>query len=115
MFVRYRGDMSSAVQALPAHAVRAQMRADLELIDAAYARLRAACTDLAGNAFRVETTARLETLGRLNRALSYRMFGEIADPVDGPGDPALPADVAMRQLLCSQLRITSAEASAGFG
>jgi hypothetical protein len=42
------------------------------------------------------------------------MFGEIADPVDGPNDPALPADVAMRHLLCSRLRITSAEAKRRF-
>jgi hypothetical protein len=103
-----------AEQALPADAVRAAIRADLALIDAAYARLRAACTDLAGNAFRVETAERLEALDRINRALSYRMFGEIADPVDGPDDPALPSDVAMQHLLCSRLRITSAEAKRRF-
>jgi hypothetical protein len=96
-------------QALPADAVRAQIRADLELIDGAFARLRATRTDLVGNAFRVEAVERLETLDRVNRALSYRMFGEIADPADGPGDLALPVDVGMRNLLCSRLRITSAE------
>ncbi|MGH3967429.1 MAG: HNH nuclease, partial [Mycobacterium sp.] len=101
--------MASVEQLLPVDAVRAQVRADLELIEAGYARLRASCTDLVGNAFRVETAERLETLDRLNRGLSYRMFGEIADPPDGPDDPGLAADVSMRHLLCSRLRITSAE------
>jgi uncharacterized protein DUF222 len=100
--------------ALPVDAVRAEIRADLALIGAAYARLRAVCTDLVGNAFRVEMAERLEALDRVNRALSYRMFGEIADPVDGPDDPALPADVAVRHLVCSRLRITSAEAKRRF-
>lgn len=106
--------MSSAAQALTADAARAQIRADLELIEASYARLRATCTDVVGNAFRVEVAERLETLDRLNRGLSYRIFGEIADPVDGPDDPALPADVSMRHLLCSRLRITSAEVKRRF-
>ncbi|MGH3957609.1 13E12 repeat family protein [Mycobacterium sp.] len=106
--------MASVEQALPVDAVRAQMRADLELIEAAYARLRASCTDLVGNAFRVATAERLEALGRVNRGLSYRMFGEIADPVDGPEDPGLPAGVSMRNLLCARLRITSAEVKRRF-
>ncbi|TDH51524.1 HNH nuclease, partial [Mycobacterium eburneum] len=50
---------------LPAQAARAQIRADLDLIDAAHARLRAADTDLVGNAFRVEMADRLETQHRL--------------------------------------------------
>jgi Domain of unknown function (DUF222) len=106
--------MGSVDPALPADAARAQIRADLELIDAAFARLGATCTDLVGNAFRVEMAERLETLDRTNRGKSYRMFGEIAEPPDGPDDPALPADVAMRHLLCSQLRITSAEVKRRF-
>lgn len=106
--------MSSCAQALPVDAARAQVRADLELIEAAYGRLRATCTDLVGNAFRVETVERLETLDRLNCGLSYRIFGEIADPPDGPDDPALPADISMRRLLCSRLRITSAEVKRRF-
>src|SRR5579875_1579963 len=88
---------------------RAQIRADLERVDAAYARLRETCTDLVGNAFRVELAERLETLNRVNRGLSYRVFGEIADPTDGPDDAALPAEVSTRHLLASRLRITSAE------
>jgi uncharacterized protein DUF222/HNH endonuclease len=106
--------MSSARHVVPADAARARICADLELIDAAYIRLRAACTDLVGNGFRVEMADRLETLDRINRGLSYRMFGEIADPVDGPDDPMLPAGVSMRRVLCSRLRITSAEAKRRF-
>jgi hypothetical protein len=106
--------MGSTEHALPADAARAQICADLELIDAAYVRLRAICTDLVGNAFRVEIAERLETLDRINRGLSYRVFGEIADPVDGPDDPALPADMSMRRVLCSRLRITSAEVKRRF-
>ncbi len=85
------------------------MRGDLEQIEAAYARLRAMCTDLAGNAFRIELAERLETLDRVNRGLSYRVFGEIADPADGPDDPALSAGASTRHLLSSRLRITPAE------
>lgn len=101
--------MSSGESALPADATRARIHADLELIDAAYARLRGTSTDLVGNAFRVHIAEQLETLGRLNRGLSYRMFAEIADPADGPDDPALPSDVATRHLLGSRLRITAGE------
>ncbi len=108
------GVMSFVAQALPADATRAQMRADLALIGAAYTRLRGSCTDVVGNAFRVEVADRLETLDRVNRGLSYRMFAEIADPVDGPDDPALPSDVATRHLLGSRLRITAAEVKRRF-
>jgi hypothetical protein len=48
---------------------------------------------------RIETAERLETLDRVNRGLSYRMSGEMADPVDGRDDPALPADVPIPRLL----------------
>jgi hypothetical protein len=94
---------------LPAGAARAQIRADLDVIDAAHARLRAADTDVVGNAFRVEVADRLETQNRVNRGLSYQMFGEIADPVDGPDDPALPADTTVRDLLWQRLRVTRGE------
>lgn len=96
-------------QALPADAARAQIRADLDLIDSAQARIRSTCTDLVGNAFRIEVAERLEGQQRTNRGLSYRMFGEIADPVDGPDDPALPAEVKVRDLLWARLRITRGE------
>jgi len=99
---------------LPVDAVRAHVRADLDLVEAAYARLRDCCTDLVGNAFRLEMAERLETLDRVNRGLSYRVFAEIADPPDGPDDPALPAEVSMRHLLCRRLRITTAEVKRRF-
>jgi hypothetical protein len=101
--------MTSTAQLLPADAAQAQVRADLDLIDAAYARLCAADTDLVGNAFRVEVAERLETQARINRGLSYRMFGEIADPADGPDDPGLPADNTVRDLLWHRLRLTRGE------
>jgi hypothetical protein len=106
--------MRSIQATLPVAAVRAGVRADLDLIESAYARLRDSCTDLVGNAFRLEMAERLEALGRTNGGLSYRVFAEIADPADGPDDPALPADVSMRHLLCRRLRITTAEVKRRF-
>ena len=44
--------------------------------------MRALSSDGVGNAFRVEMAERWETQERTNRALMYRMFGEIADPPD---------------------------------
>ncbi len=94
---------------VPPHTVRDQVRADLDVIDAAHARLRGLSTDLVGNAFRVEMATRLEIQERVNRGLSYRMFGEIADPVDGPDDPGMPPGVKIVDVLRSRLRITAAE------
>ena len=37
------------------------------------------------------------------------VFGELADPTDGTDDPALPAGVKVRDVLCTRLRITTAE------
>ncbi|MFN8032949.1 MAG: DUF222 domain-containing protein [Mycobacterium sp.] len=99
----------SVAEPLTAQAVHDAVRAQLDTIDAAHERLRATCTDLAGNAFRIEIAARLETQQRTNRGLSYRMFGEIAAPVDGPDDPALPAGVKVRDVLANRLRLTAAE------
>jgi hypothetical protein len=102
--------MSDPDQVLPpAAAARAAIRADLTLIDDAHARLRGADTDAVGNAFRVEIAERLESQERVNRGLSYRLFGEIADPADGPDDPRLPADTTVRDLLWSRLHVTRAE------
>ncbi|MGB3286360.1 13E12 repeat family protein [Mycolicibacter algericus] len=102
--------MSESDQVLPpAAAARAAIRADLALIDDAQARLRGADTDIVGNAFRVEIAERLETQHRVNRGLSYRIFGEIADPADGPEDPRMPADTKVSDLLWSRLRITRGE------
>ena len=99
---------------LTAEAVQAAVRAELDAVDAAYDRLRATCTDVAGNAVRIEMAERLETQQRTNRGLSYRMFGEIAAPVDGPDDPRLPAGVKVRDVLASRLRLTAGEVKRRF-
>ena len=67
-----------ACEPLTAEAVHKAVRAELDLVDAAHDRLRSICTDLAGNAFRIEIAERLEAQERVNRGLSYRMSGEIA-------------------------------------
>src|SRR6478735_4865009 len=78
--------------------VREQVCAELAVIDAAQARLRELSTDLVGNAFRLEMAERLETQDRVTRGLSYRVFGQLADPPDGPDDPGLPAGVKLIDL-----------------
>ncbi|MFM9035803.1 MAG: HNH endonuclease signature motif containing protein [Mycobacterium sp.] len=96
-------------QLLTAEAARAAVSAELDAIDAAHQRLRATDTDLVGNAFRIEIARRLEAQQRTNRGLSYRIFGEIAEPADGTDDPALPAGVTVRDILAARLRVTAAE------
>lgn len=93
----------------PPELIRDQLRADLELIDAALARVRATSTDLLGNAFRVELAERLENQHRVNRGLSYRIFGELADPPDGPNDSAMPAAVRLVDVIRTRLRIPAGE------
>ena len=90
-------------------AQRDEIRAALDAVDAGYARLRAACSDSVGNAFRVEMAERLETQHRVNRGLMYRIFGELIEPPDGPEDPELPAGTVISKLLWQRLRITTAE------
>ena len=94
---------------LPPAVVRDRVCAELEVIDAALARLRELSTDLVGNAFRVEVAGRLETQERVTRGLSYRLFGQLADPPDGPDDAGLPAGVKVVDLLRSRLHLTAAE------
>lgn len=94
---------------LTAEAARTQVGADLEVIDAALARIRSTCTDLVGNAFRVEVAARLETQQRVNLGLSYRMFGELADPPDGDDRPIDTPGVRVRDVLGRRLRLTATE------
>jgi hypothetical protein len=66
-------------------------------VDAAYAEMRELSSDEVGNAFRAELAERLETQQRSNRGLSYRMFGEIADPPDETAMvPALVNSLAAR-------------------
>ncbi|HTY27752.1 MAG TPA: DUF222 domain-containing protein, partial [Mycobacterium sp.] len=104
----------SVAEPLTAQAVHAAVRAELDAVDAAHERLRTVCTDLAGNAFRIEVAQRLETQQRVNRGLSYRMFGEIAAPVDGPDDAGLTAGVKVRDVLAGRLRLTAAEVKRRF-
>ena len=99
---------------LTAEAVHAAVRAELDAVEAAYDRLRATGTDLVGNAFRIEIAQRLEAQQRTNRGLSYRMFAEISEPVDGADDPGLPAGVKVRDVLASRLRLTAAEVKRRF-
>jgi hypothetical protein len=94
---------------LTADAARARVDADLDAIDVALERLRATSTELVGNAFRVEMAERLERQLRTVMGLSYRTVGEIVDPPDGAEDPALPAGVKVRDLLCRRLRIVPSE------
>ena len=94
---------------LPPAVIRERVCADLAVIDAAQARLRGLSTDLVGNAFRIEVAGRLETQERVTRGLSYRLFGQLADPPDGPDDPGPPAGVKVIDVLRSRLRITTAE------
>jgi len=86
-----------------------EIRAALDAIDAGYARLRAACSDTVGNAFRVNVAERLETQCRINRGQMYRFFGELAEPPDGPDDPALPPGAVISKLLWQRLRITAGD------
>ena len=88
---------------------RDEIRAALDVVESGYARLRAACSDSVGNAFRVEVAERLETQHRVNRGLMFRFFGELIDPPDGPADPELPAGTVMSKLLWQRLRITTGE------
>ncbi|BBY61293.1 HNH endonuclease signature motif containing protein [Mycolicibacterium sarraceniae] len=99
------------MEPLSAEDVHVAVRAELDAVDTAYGRLRSVCTDLAGNAFRIEVAARLEAQDRVNRGLSYRMFGEIAEPVDGVG---MPAGVKVRDVLASRLRLTAGEVKRRF-
>ncbi|PND56744.1 HNH nuclease [Mycobacterium sp. ENV421] len=100
-----------SVEPLTTHAVHERVRAELDAVDAAYGRLRSICTDLAGNTFRIEVAERLEGQNRVNRGLSYRMFGEIAEPVDGSSSPA---GVKVRDVLASRLRLTAGEVKRRF-
>ena len=86
-----------------------EIGAALDAVDAGYTRLRAACSDSVGNAFRVDVAERLERQHRINRGLMYRVFGELIEPPDGPDDPDLPAGTVISKLLWQRLRITGAD------
>ena len=93
---------------ITAQATRERLRAAMELIDTGLATLRDTPTDDVGTSFRVELAERLETQQRTALGLSYRMFGELFEPPDGP-DPAMVEDVSLRDVLWARLRITPAE------
>ena len=101
--------MASGPAYLPPEVARERVREALDVIDAALARLRECSTDEVGTAFRVEVADRLETQARLNRGLMYRVFGQIAEPPDGPDATGLPSGVKVRDVLRHRLRITAAE------
>ncbi|MET0898906.1 MAG: DUF222 domain-containing protein, partial [Mycobacterium sp.] len=88
---------------------RSQVLEALAALDAAQAVLRSTSTDLVGNAFRMSVAERLETQSRVTLGLTYRIFGEIADPPDGIDDPDLPAGIKVRDVLRTRLRITAGE------
>ncbi len=78
-------------------AARARFRELADQVDAAQALMRELSSDEVGNAFRVELAERLETQERANRGLTYRMFGQIADPPDETATvPALVNSLAAR-------------------
>jgi hypothetical protein len=93
---------------ITAEAARERMRAGLELIDSGVAMLRDTASDAVGNGFRVEVAERLEGQRRAIGGLSYRMFGELFEPPDGP-DPTMVGDVSLRDVLWARLRITPGE------
>lgn len=66
-------------------AARERFRALLDQVDAAHTEMRGLSSDEVGSAFRVELAERLETQERTNRALMYRVFGQIADAPDESG------------------------------
>jgi Domain of unknown function (DUF222) len=80
-----------------AEAARARFDVLADQVDAAYAQMRELSSAEVGNAFRVEFAERLEIQERTNRGLSYRMFGEIADPPDETAMlPAMVNNLAAR-------------------
>lgn len=83
---------------------RERIGAALDAIDAAHNVLRATCSDVVGNEFRVDVAERLETQHRTNRGLMYRFFAEIAEPPDG--SECVPA---LRDRLWARLRIPPRE------
>ncbi len=91
-----------------------EIGAALDAVDAGYARLRAACSDSVGNAYRVEIAERLERQHRINRGQMYRLFGELAEPPDGHDDPALPRGTVICKLLCQRLRLSTGEVGRRF-
>src|SRR6202140_5247316 len=95
-------------QCITAQATRERLRAAMELIDTGLATLPDTPTGAVGPSFRVELAERLEPQQGTALGLSYRMFGELFEPPDGP-DPTMVEDVSLRDVLWARLRITPAE------
>src|SRR4051794_8471082 len=73
-------------------------------VDAAYAEMPELSSDVVGAGFRVEMAERLEIQQRINRGLSYRIFGQVADP---PDEAAMAP--AVLNSLAARLRIAPRE------
>lgn len=89
---------------ITAEAARQRIRALLDALDAAHADMRAVSSQNVGTSFRVELAERLEHQQRVNRALMYRVCGELADPPDEAG-----AAAGLVQRLAARLRIPTRE------
>ena len=81
----------------------------LDHVEAAYREMGELPSDLVGNGYRMQMAERLETQQRLNRALMYRVFGQIADP---PDEAAMVP--AVKQRLAARLRIPVREVTRRF-
>lgn len=81
---------------ITSEAAQEQLRSAMELIDSGLALLRETPSDNVGNSFRVEVAERLETQRRALAGQSYRTFGEMFDPPDGP-DPTMVEHPSLRK------------------
>lgn len=93
-------------QFISSDAARERLSSLLDRVEAAYREMGEMPCDAVGNHYRVQMAERLETQERLNRAMMYRVFGQIADPPDEAG--MVPA---IKQRLSSRLRIPVREVS----
>src|ERR1700730_2823175 len=87
---------------------RERMLAALDLIDSSLTVLRDTPSDAVGNKFRVRVAERLETQQRASGGLSYRMFGELFEPPDGP-DPTMVEDASLREGILGRLAMQPAK------
>jgi hypothetical protein len=92
------------VQFVTGEQARQRFRALLDRVDAAHDEMRALSSDEVGTDFRVELAERLEAQHRSNRALMYRVFGQIANPPD-----ELSPCPATRDVIAARLRIPPKE------
>lgn len=96
-------------QFLTGDAARERFSALLDRAEAAYREMAELPSDEVGNHYRTQIAEHLEIQHRLNRALTYRIFGQIADPPDGTA----PAP-AIKQRLAARLRIPVREVTRRF-